>query len=158
MNDIDFIKWWGAIVSTVAITWNILNYYLSQARIKVKLKPNTCYPDSRVISKEFTENGTSSLLASYCHIEIVNVGRVSGTITNIEASHKTRDGSMLVKTDEKFLSHNHHKFPILLAPGEIWSGRIEMQHLEELSKYGNPILSIEVGYRNRPIKVAARLR
>lgn len=158
MENTDFVKWWGAIIATIALSWNFFNYFLSNARMKIKIKPNTCYPDSRVISKEFTEYGASSMLASYCHIEIVNVGRVAGTITKIEASHTSKNGAILTKTDQRFQSHTHQKFPILLAPGEIWSGRIEMEDLKVLSEYGKPIFNVEVGYRGRPIKVRARLR
>ncbi|WP_444909084.1 hypothetical protein [Microbulbifer sp. TRSA005] len=157
MEDIDFIKWWGAVVATIALSWNFFNFFLSNARMKVKLKPNTCYPDSRVISKEVSEHGTSSTLASYCHKEIVNVGRVAGTITKIEASHTSKNGSTLTKTDQRFQSHTHQNFPILLAPGEIWSGRIEMEDLIDLSKYGKLIFSVEFGYRDRPVKVHARI-
>jgi len=158
LEDIDYIKWWGAIVATIALAWNVYNTFLSAPKIKIRHKVNTTYPDARVVSTEVLENGERNTLASYCHIELVNVGRVSATIINIESTNSRKKKARAVTAySETFLPHSEKKLPVLLSPGEVWSCRHEMIYLHNVAKHGKPEIRVSVSYKEKPIIVRLKI-
>ena len=153
MEEIDFVKWWGAILATLAFGWNVWNSLSNAPQLKVKLRPDTTYPDARVVSTKMTENGESRELASYCHIEITNVGKLPATVTNIEATHSANGNGRLFSTSQRFLSHSKDNIPLFIAPGQLWSCRLEMEDLYKMAEFGRPEIHITVSYRDKPIVV-----
>lgn len=153
MEELDFVKWWGAILATIALGWNVWNSLSNAPKLKVKLRPNTTYPDARVISTEETEYGEEKELASYCHIEITNVGKLPATVTNIEATHSTNGNGQLYSSSQRFLSHSKENIPLFIAPGQLWSCRLEMEDIYNMAKRGIPEIHITVSYKDKPIVV-----
>ena len=153
MEDIDFVKWWGAVLATIAFGWNVYNSLTNAPKLKVKLRPDTTYPDARVISTEVTEHGESNELASYCHIEITNVGKLPATVTNIEATHSVNGNRRLFSSSQSFLNHSKEKIPLFISPGQLWSCRLEMDEIYRMAERGKPEIHIEVSYRDKPIVV-----
>ena len=153
IEDFDFVKWWGAILATVALCWNIWNSLDFYPKIKVRFKPNTSYPDSRIISIEKTQQGVSSELVLYCHIEITNIGKLPATVTNIELTHSTNKFGSLVSSSECFINHSKDQVPMLISPGALWSCRLEMDKICRMEKQGTPEIHISVSYKNSPIVV-----
>lgn len=153
MEEIDFVKWWGAVLATIAFGWNVYNSLSNAPKLKVKLRPNTTYPDARVISIEVTEQGEDKKLASYCHIEITNVGKLPATVTNIEATHSVNGNGRLSSTSQKFISHSKENIPLFISPGQLWSCRLEMDDIYRMAERGEPEIHIEVSYKDRPIVV-----
>lgn len=151
MEDFDFIKWWGAVLGTLAFAWNVYNGLSNSPKIKVRLRPNTTYPDARVISSEETEHGKVNSLASYCHIELTNVGKVPATVTSIEATHKDNGAGRMFSTAQRFLGHSREKLPLFIQPGQLWSCRLEMEDLYRLAEYGTPEIRVTVSYKEKPI-------
>jgi len=151
MEDIDFVKWWGAILATVALCWNIWNSLDFRPKIKVRLKPNTSYPDARVISTEKTQQRVSSELVLYCHIEITNIGKLPATVTNIELTHSTNKSGSLVSSSECFINHSKDQAPMLISPGALWSCRLEMDKVYRMAKQGTPEIHVSVSYKDTPI-------
>tara|TARA_B110000977_G_scaffold91691_1_gene121620 strand:+ start:1778 stop:2269 length:492 start_codon:yes stop_codon:yes gene_type:complete len=152
MEEIDFVKWWGAVLATIAFIWNVYNSLSNAPKLKVKLRSNTSYPNSRVISTAITEYGESRELVLYCHIEITNVGKLPGTVTNIELTHSGNGGDRL-SSSQNFSSNSTDTIPLLISPGQLWSCRLEMQRIYRMAKLGKPQIHIEVSYKNKPIVV-----
>lgn len=153
MEEIDFIKWWGATLGTIAFAWNVYNSLSNAPKFKVKFRPNTGYPDSRVISIDKDENGETKELATYLHIEITNIGKQPATVTNITATHSGKGdfGGKLSSTSSRFISHNGQHVPLFIPPGQLWSCRFEMEDIYALAKHGVPEIHIEVSYKTKPI-------
>lgn len=153
MEEIDFVKWWGAVLATIAFGWNVYNSLSNAPKLKVKLRPDTTYPDARVISTEVTEYGESKELALYCHIEITNVGKLPATITNIELTHSANGNGRLSSSSGRFLSHSKENIPFFIPPGQLWSCRLEMDDIHRMAERGKPEIHIEVSYKDKPIVV-----
>ncbi|WP_194856928.1 hypothetical protein [Alloalcanivorax venustensis] len=157
MENIDFVKWWGAVLATLAFGWNIYNTVTNAPRLKVKLRPETSYPDARVIATEKGEHGESRVLATYCHIEITNTGRLPATVTNIEATHVDNGNGTLSFGFPRFQSHSPETLPLFIGPGQLWSCRLEMDDLYRLMEYGKPEIHITVSYKDKPFVAAPNI-
>lgn len=154
MDELDFVKWWGAVLATIAFGWNVYNSLQNSPKLKIRLRPYTSYPDGRVVSTEKTEFGEVTTHAAYCHIEITNVGRLPATITNIHATHSRRkNGVQRFSSSERFLSHSKESIPLFISPGQHWSCRLEMEDIHKLSELGKPEIHVEVSYKDTPIVV-----
>jgi hypothetical protein len=151
MEEIDIVKWWGAILATIALGWNVWNSLSHAPKLKVKLRSNTSYPDARVISREVTEYVENEELASYCHIEITNIGKLPATVTNIEATHSSNKKDRMFSSSQRFLSHSKENVPLFIAPGQFWSCRLEMEDLYRLAERGTPEIHITVSHKDKPI-------
>lgn len=157
MEEFDIVKWWGASVATIALLWNVYNSLSNAPRLKVKLKSPITYSDSRVISVTKTDHGEVQECAMYCHIEITNTGKLPATVTNIEATHSENGHGRIFSSSQRFMSHSKNTIPMLIAPGELWSCRLEMDDLYCLSKCGKPEIRIEVSYKDKPIVVMPKV-
>ncbi len=151
MEGIDLVKWWGAVLATIAFGWNVWNSLSNAPKLKVKLRPDTTYPDARVISTEVDEHGESKRLASYCHIEITNIGKLPATITNIEATHSPNGNGRMSYSSQRFLSHSKENIPLFIAPGQLWSCRLEMKDLYLMAERGTPEIHLTVSYKDKPL-------
>ena len=85
ITDVDIVKWWGAIIATIALGWNIISYKLNAPKIVILTYP-ICFLDGRVLSTTIENGNTATELASYCLVEIINRGKYPTTISRIEAS------------------------------------------------------------------------
>ena len=59
ITDIDIVKWWGTIIATIALGWNIISYKLNAPKIVIRLTYPIFFINGRVLSTT-TENGNSS--------------------------------------------------------------------------------------------------
>lgn len=153
MNNIDLVAWWGAIVSTIVFGWDIFKWANKGAKLAVLTRCHVSYPDGRVTSVEQTAHGARTSLAEYCHIEVFNKGDVATTIISIEGSHEHKKSELQIGcSDPMFVAHGGKALPVVLAPGEMWSARFEMTHVEALAQRGRPYISIRSSHRVRPIR------
>jgi hypothetical protein len=157
MEEIDVVKWWGAILATIAFAWNVINSLSNAPKLKVKLTPDMTYLDARVIKTETTEHGIHKKLATYCHIEITNIGKQPATITKIEATHEHKKGVRIFVTQQRFQSHTEENIPVFILPGQHWSCRLEMEDLRDLSNQGTPEIRVTASYKNKPIVVKPKI-
>jgi len=153
MEELDLVKWWGAVLATMAFSWNVYNSFSNAPKIKATLRPDTTYPDARVISTEMKEYGESKELALYCHIEITNIGRFPATVTNIELTHSVSRGRKASYSADRFISLTPQNIPVLISPGSLWSCRLEMDDIYFMAKRGKPEIHIIVSYRDKPIVI-----
>lgn len=160
MNSIDVaVAWWGAVLGTAALLWDIAKWRRDGPRLRTRVKINTTYLDSRVLStRQLPEGGECRDLAEYCHIEVVNVGTLPTTIIGIAATHSDPrgEGRMSV-TSQRFTPHYGRVLPSMLGPGEVWSCRLEMTDLHRLRERGDPYIEVHVSHRQRPLQVRQKL-
>jgi len=151
IDSVMIVAWWGAIVATLVLLWDIVKWFTSGAKVKYRYACNIHYNDGRVISVEkINEDHTVTEYAEYCHIELINNGTSPTTIMTILATHKYKKGMKLSMGKEGFVEHFGNKLPYVLRVGEIWSCRLEMKELEKLSKYGKPEVHVSLSHKDKP--------
>jgi hypothetical protein len=155
MSATDIAAWYAAAVATAVFLWDIVKWIRSGPRVKISARSNVTYPDGRVVEREQAPEGERNRLAEYCHIELVNLGAQPTTIINIEATHKA--GASGVQVGASGIAFTPHvgssPLPALLGPGGLWSARIEMSHLQIISKHGAPFIRVRVSHRRKPVEV-----
>ena len=142
MQGIDYVAWWGAVVATLVLLWDVAKWFTSGPIIRQRIQLDAFYPDSKVLNVEKLENGESRELAAYCHIELVNTGTLPTTIMELSATHvrgKRKIGRMSISS-QRFIPHYGKTLPYVLRPGEVWSCRLEMSDLHKLAKWGRPYI------------------
>ncbi len=112
----DYAAWWGAVIATLALIWNIIVAIRSGARLHVVVSPNMqVYPPSPG-QKDKT----------YIHVSAVNRGDSATTITNfLGYSSDSILGFFSNKHRQHFLvngTSDSNPIPFKLAPGDEWRG------------------------------------
>lgn len=152
MQGIDYVAWWGAIVATLVFAWDIAKWLKDGPVIRSRVQLNTAYADARVVRTEKIENGESKELALYCHVELVNIGKLPTTIMGVSASHsKGKETLQMTATSQRFTPHYGKTLPHVLGSGEVWSCRIEMEDIQKLSQKGEPYIEVSVSHKKEPI-------
>lgn len=157
-EEINYVAWWGAIIATLVLFWDLTKWFRSGANIKVRHRINVYYPDGKVLKTEKLKNGESKKLASYCHIELINNGTLPTTIMDILATHVKGEDSMIVTSSSQcFTPHFGKKLPDIINPGEVWSCRLEMDNLYKLQKIGKPLIEIYFSHKDKPIVIKPKI-
>lgn len=152
----DLIATYAAIVATLVFMWDIAKWYRTGARFRIIARCHTFYGDSRIVKITTTEGGEVQELAEYCHIEVTNTGDQPATILSIEATHKTKRKQMAISCGgPQFTPHFGKSLPQVVAPGEVWSARIEMDSIYKLAKRGKPkiLLYTSISIQPKIVKV-----
>lgn len=156
METTDVIAWWGAIVATSVLAWDILKWFKSGPRLRTRIVLNVHYDDGKVIATEKTEAGEITTYEEYCHLELVNVGTMPTTVMSISATHKARNGGFRMGVSQQvFTEHFGKKLPHVLSPGEVWSCRLPMGRYTKLLEYGTPELHASVSHLAKPLVIRA---
>jgi hypothetical protein len=158
VQGIDYVAWWGAVIATLVLLWDVAKWFKSGPQIKQRIQLDTVYPDSKVLSMEKMGNGESGELASYGHIELVNTGTSPTTIMGISATH-TPDNNLgrLSFDNQRFTPHYGKTLPHVLSSGEVWSCRVAMSDLYKLAEYGRPYIEVNLSHRRKPIVIQPKL-
>ena len=157
MESTQIVAWWGAIIATLVLLWDVLKWFQSGPKIKKRIALNTHYSDGKVVSKERTEHGGEvTTYEEYCHVELVNTGTIPTTVMGISATHKPKKGfGQLGAMGQAFTQHFGKKLPHVIAPGEVWSCRLPMHHYHSIHKYGTPEIHVCLSHLNKPLIVRA---
>lgn len=157
----DIAAWYAAAIATAVFVWDILKWFRNSPRLRVNAMCNVAYPDGRVITKKRLEGGgVATTLADYCHIEVLNIGGQPTTLIDIEGANVPRsDGMQFGVSGSAFTVHaGSHPLPALLGPGEMWSARVEMTHLETIAKHGSPVIRIRASHSAKANEIAIDLK
>lgn len=159
MQGIDYVAWWGAVVATLVLLWDVAKWLKSGARVRQRMQLNIFYPDSRVLGVQKLDHGESSELAAYCHIELVNIGALPTTIMGILATHKPGKNKIgrMSFDNQRLLPHYGKTLPDVLAPGEVWSCRFEMSDLHKLAEWGRPYIEVALSHKSKPVVIVPRV-
>jgi hypothetical protein len=133
MKITDLAAWWGAIIATLVLLWDMYKWKRSGPIINVSVSidmqtfgkmPN--YPEGK----------------KYVTVEVINIGDRKTTITHLVMFHyKSLFRKIRGKKDKNFFVAIPALFPPplphMIEPGERWLGGIEQNsELEEMSRNG----------------------
>ena len=155
------VAWYAAVVATVVFVWDIVKWLRIRPRLRVNATCNVSYPDARVLdNKQLDGGGAATTLAEYCHVEVLNTGGQPTTLIDIQVTHiPKRDRPRIGSSSVAFALHAGSKpLPALLGPGEMWSARVEMGHLETIAEHGSPIIRIRASHCKTAIDATASMR
>ncbi|MDF1821045.1 MAG: hypothetical protein P1U64_05720 [Alcanivoracaceae bacterium] len=157
MDNTQIVAWWGAIVATLVLLWDVVKWLKFGPKIKKRVALNTGYFDGAVVSKEKIENGEVTTREVYCHVELVNVGTAPTTVMGISATHKPIKGKAQIGAAcQAFEAHYGKHLPQVIAPGEVWSCRLPMSHYHSIHKHGAPEIHVSLSHLAKPLVVRAR--
>ena len=132
MSASDIAAWWGAVVATLVLGWDVFKWRKTGLRLRLSISPGM---------KTHGDVPNAGPQKSYVLIEVVNIGDKKTELTHVAGLYyKSRLQRLRGKNQQSFLVLNPAfttHFPCFLAPGERWLGGIEQtQELEELSRSG----------------------
>jgi len=141
----DYAAWWGAIIATLALIWNIIVAIRSGARVKIRATPNMkVYPEQPV-----TEDNT------YISVTAVNHGTSPTTITHFCGYYAPTLWDLIRGKKQQFVVKTHPALgktvPYVLAPGEEWSSLANQENIQENNSGGYLYLGIIHNQRDKPI-------
>lgn len=156
MNSTDIAAWYAAVVATAVFLWDIVKWIRNGPRLRINAISDVFYPDGRVIEKRQLDGCEEKTLATYCHIEVLNVGGQPTTLIDIQVVNASNLNEKLVSySGPAFIVHSGSgALPALLGPGEIWSARIEMTSVETIANFGRAVIQIRASHSKNPIAAA----
>jgi len=118
MKITDLVAWWGAIIATLVLVWDMYKWKRSGSIINVSASPNM---------HAFGNLPNSIKNKKYIKVEIVNIGDRKTTITHLVMFHyKSLFQKIRGKKDKSFFVATPALFPpplpYLIEPGERWLG------------------------------------
>jgi hypothetical protein len=150
ITDVDIVKWWGATVATIALGWNIISYLLNAPKVIIRLTYPICFLDDRVLNKTVEAGNSSTDLATYCLVEIINRGKVPTTVSKIEASVTSKDKANIHFSAQSFHFHEGVTLPKALGVGEMISCRLESDKIKILEKSGTVFIKVYSSQSDKP--------
>lgn len=157
-----FVAWYAAILSTTVLAWDVAKWRRAEPRLRISARLDVSYPDAEVVHRETQPDGTEvATLASYCHIDIVNVGGRPTTLFDVEVIARRagkRTGEMGVGSAAFKRHRGSDELPVKLAPGEMWSARLDMRRLEGLEQFGPIQIRARAAHREQPVEARVRPR
>jgi len=148
MKITELAAWWGAIIATLVLVWDMYKWKRSGPIINVSASPGM----------KTVGNLPNHLEGKkYISIEVTNTGNKKTTITHLVVFHyislfqkliKRKDKSFIVGTPAFFPP----PLPHVLEPGERWLGGIEQAcELEEMSRNGYLCCGIYHSSSKKPV-------
>jgi len=126
--------WWGAVIATFVIIWDIYKWKHSGSIINVTASPNMQTVENFPTYKDDKD---------YISIIVTNTGNIKTTITHLVIFYYKYNpilSKILKKKARTFPEpdpYNSPLLPIMLVPGEMWPCDIERNdELEKLSRNG----------------------
>lgn len=132
MNATTLAAWWGALVATVVLAWDVYKWKKSGPIINVTTSPNM----QMYKGVEIKPNNETFLV-----VEVTNIGDRKTTLTHLVGLHyKSMFQRLRNKTEQAFFVLNPAMttpLPYVLEPGERWVGGIaQTDDLEEMCRRG----------------------
>lgn len=115
MTASDVAAWWGALIATVVLIWDIFKWSKEGPTLDVDVTPNM-----KVVGDPLRQADT------YIAIRATNSGDLPTTITNVGLKHfKNRLAFLRGRPDSQWIVVKPdfaRPLPYLVAPGDIWDG------------------------------------
>lgn len=147
----DHAAWWGAVVATVVLLWDIIKWSGNRPRIRVNAKMPVSYFDSERAKKEILPEEEDFELETYCHIEITNLGSMPTTIVSVCCSNKPTKAIGL-HSNHNIAIHSGHTLPHVLGAGQLWSCRIPDSSVKNIaSQYSKAYIRVNLSHKKRPL-------
>jgi len=147
----DYAAWWGAIIASLALVWNIIHTLRSGARLRV-----TVSPDMRIYPPQPPTNDND-----YISIKAVNVGTGPTTITHCLGYYTKSIWGLVKKSERQHFIVNitpdtGNDIPFVLGPGAEWSNIAAQDKLFEAA--GNGIIYIGIVHNQRRKAIYKRIK
>ena len=142
----NFAAWWGAIIATLAVIWNIVLAIRSGARVHVSANPNMkIYPPGPPASRDNT----------YINVAAVNRGNSPTTITQFCGYYTKSFWYLLRGKKQEFVINIDPAIgkpvPYVLNPGEEWSCMTAQKRIQEECAGGLLYIGVLHNQRKRPV-------
>ena len=130
LTGVEIVAWWGAIVATIVLLWDIYKWKTSGPRIRFRVRA-----DNMIVGDPSTEG------QNFIFAEATNIGDRPTTITNLVFQYYQTYFSMLRHKPKKSMIVNKPSdsqlLPYVLHPGSVWHGlAIQTAEIETLAKDG----------------------
>ncbi len=148
----DIVAWWGAVVATIVLIWDIYKWKKQGPRIRFRVQPGM------IIIGDPTRKGKKFISA-----EATNVGDRPTTITNLVMQfYKTYFQMLRHKPSESMIVNtpsSSQPLPYTLNPGQIWRGlAIQSPEIEDLAKKGYLVCGLCHSHSDKEIDRRIKLR
>lgn len=152
----EYAAWWGAIIATLALAWNILRALRSGPRIKVHAKPDMQFLPRQPLTGD----------KLYVCVTAINRGDAATTITHFAGFHEKTLSDLLLRVllrrRQGFViapgpAPGADPVPYVLKPGEEWSGVAEQADLQKHYQGGYLYIGIIHNQRKRPVYARVHL-
>lgn len=149
--DSEVVAWWGAVVATFVLAWDIVKWFNQRPKIRINSKMPVVYFDSKRIEVETDDGDVVEELVGYCHVDITNLGSVPTTLVSVCCSSKP------TRKRGEHSSHNVEvlhsaTLPYALGAGQLWSCRIPESSVSNIaSQYPQAHIKVSLSHRKRPI-------
>lgn len=126
LSTTDIVAWWGAIIATLVLAWDIFKWRQTGANLRIFTKSGM-----KTFGIPTTQDDT------FVTVRVTNIGDRPTTITVIGLRYyKNRWNKLRNKVDQHFLvpkpSFGHQPLPYVLNVGEEWMGGVQQE--EDLVK------------------------
>ena len=147
MKATDLAAWWGAIVASLILIWDIYKWKRSGPIVRVSASPNM---------RTYGNISDSQKDKTYVVVEVTNTGDRKTTITHLIGFHyKSFFQKILKKRNKAFvvaIPALSEPLPYVLEPGERWLGGIDQNNkLEEISQNGFLYCGVYHSSGKRPV-------
>jgi len=152
VDTISLVAWWGAILSTIVLVWDIYKWLTSGPIVKFTAQPNM-----KTFGMPEREGKT------YVSIRATNTGDRPTTILTVAfQSYKSVLHRLFGKPNKCFVVANPgvpHPIPFELKPGTIWDGLVLQDgNVEELAKSSHLTIELFCSHRSRSMKKHVAIR
>ena len=148
----DYAAWWGAIIATLALLWNIVVAIQSGPRVYVRASPNMKVFPEDPITKDKT----------YISVIAVNRGNAPTTITHFCGFYADSLWNLIRRKRQHFIINAHPSLgkpvPYVLAPGKEWSNLADQDDIQDKMGKGYLYIGIIHNQKKRPIYTRVKLR
>lgn len=144
LNPSDYAAWWGAVIATLALVWNIIAALRAGARVHVTASPNM---------QMFPPN-PSEENKQYIHISAVNRGSSATTITHFLGYSADNLWSLLRNKKQHFIvngADGSSSVPMKINPGDEWCGIADQDAVMEGFKGKYFYLGVIHNQKKKPI-------
>ncbi len=148
-ENINYVAWWGAILSSIVFAWNIIKWKLSGPKLDVCISPNELQWKGTVElmpGEEKKPKGEPQNLKPFIMVEVRNIGRSATTLLDIRFaqcdSPKGFKKSMMSESEHEPYSSS---LPVVLEAGHVWLCRFDQYQVTKFSEEnGTPYFSVDI--------------
>ncbi|MBN7796292.1 hypothetical protein [Parahaliea mediterranea] len=168
MNEnIDYVAWWGAILSSIVFAWNVLKWKLSGPKLDVRISPYEYQWKGKfelMPGEERKPAGVPQKMKPFVVVEVRNTGRSATTILEIRFSQCDSPKGF----KKSMMSENEHdpfsnELPVVLEAGHVWLCRFDQNQVTKFSEENNtPHFSVDIrhthakGWVREPVEIESK--
>ena len=146
MTVTDVLAWWGAVVATVVLVWDIFKWFHEGPQMAFKVRPEMCI----VGDEEF--EGKRFLV-----FDVANIGGRATTLTSLGFVYYANLWQRIRRKADYYFVKNpgfEHAFPHKLDVGELWTGRASQTgELDRMLEKGFLYASVYCSHSSHPMTV-----